>query len=215
MGNKRLLLTTLLALAFVTLACSLSLPQPAPTVTVEPTVFSIPGWQKFTGGEAELWLPQSFQGGDLSQDLETIVGQLKSLGPEFEQLVKQLESNPEAYVLWLFDSGLGPSGFMTNVAVAHQEVLSVVTVDNIIDAFETQLPQAFQVADRQKMQLGQREAARIVIDTVINGVSGSELMYVIKDKNVIWFITYATGADEFEARLPVFEQSAATFEVRP
>src|SRR5919199_4461962 len=37
-------------------------PSPAPTVT------SIPGWSKFRGGGVEIWLPNSFVGGDWSRE---------------------------------------------------------------------------------------------------------------------------------------------------
>ena len=32
----------------------------------QPTAPPVPGWEKFEGGRVELWLPQSYTGGDLS-----------------------------------------------------------------------------------------------------------------------------------------------------
>jgi hypothetical protein len=215
MKNKKGLIAALFALVLAVLACSFQLPQPAPTITAEPTAVSMAGWQKFTGGGAEIWLPENFTGGDLSKDLDTIVSQLRQLGPDFESIANTIEQNPDLFVIWVFDSDLGSSGFLTNVNVIRQQVLSVVTVDVYLQALEQQLPEAFTVTDKKKVQLGSHEAGRALLDMEINGVSGSELMYVFKDQDILWCITFATSKSEFEQRLPIFEQSAATFQVTP
>ena len=52
-----------------------------------------------------------------------------------------------------------------------------------------------------------------MIEFSITGTNGKELMYAIKNGNTFWVITYGTGADEFDQRLPEFEKSALTFKV--
>ena len=215
MKNKKLLILALLALAIAALACSFQMPQPASTITAEPTAMTLSGWQKFTGGGAEIWLPENFTGGDLSKNLDTIVSQLRKLGPDFESIANMIEQNPDVFVMWVFDSEVGSTGFLTNVNVTRQEVVSVVTVDAYLQAMEQQLPDAFTVTEKKKVRLGSYEAGRALLEMEINGVSGSELMYVVKDQNILWTITFATARSEFEQRLPVFEQSAATFQVTP
>ncbi|MCK5053424.1 MAG: hypothetical protein KAR65_04060 [Anaerolineales bacterium] len=180
-----------------------------------PTATPIPGWERFEGGDVELWLPESYKGGNLSEDIELIVDNLRSLGPDFEQMALIVEQNPSMYVIWAFDSEIGDSGALTNMAVTTEKVLSALTIDTYMDAALRQLPAQFQVVERGIVSLGEYQAGRLVMEFTISGVAGKELMYVVKDDNTIWVITFGTGAEDFEQRLPVFEQSVQTFRIQP
>jgi hypothetical protein len=173
------------------------------------------GWEKFEGQGAGIWLPESFDGGDLSQDLDVIVARLRSFGPDFEQMAQTIEQNPSIYAIWVFDSNIGDSGVITNVNVVSEMVLSVISLDMYLDAVLQQLPPEFQVVERDLPTIGNNQAGRLVIEAVISGVQIKELLYTMKFENKIWAVTFATGDSEFDDRLPVFEQSIATFEVLP
>lgn len=177
----------------------------------------IPGWQKFEAGGVELWLPESWEGGDPSEemDMEMIVEELRSLGPDFEEYAQLIEENPSMFVLWVFDYEVGVSGGLTNVSVAKQKVLSTMTIDTYLDLLSEQLPAPFQVVERGMVTLTDHEAGRLVVKADISGEAVKELMYMIKEGTTMWFITFSTGAEEFARRLPVFEQSALTFAIQP
>jgi len=179
--------------------------------TTQPSSTPIPGWEKFEGPGAELWLPESFEGGDLSEDLDVIVENLRNLGPDFEPMAQMIEQNPSMYVIWVFDSEVGPSGFLTNVSVATERVPSAMTLDTYLDAALGILPDHFQVLERGIVMLGDHEAGRVVVEFALYGIVAKEVLYVIKDGTTIWAITYAAGDEDFPERLPVFEQSALTF----
>jgi hypothetical protein len=185
------------------------------TATPQPTNTPIPGWEKFEGRGVELWLPESFEGGNLDEDLDLIVERLKGLGPEFEQLSQTLDQNRSVFALWAFDSKVGEQGSLTSANITTEQVLSVITIDIYLDAVEKQFPPGFAVRERDIVQLGDREAGRLIADFTVSGVSGNQLLYVVKDGNNIWVISYGTSVDEFEERLPVFEQSAQTFSIQP
>jgi hypothetical protein len=188
---------------------------PEPTATPLPAATAIPGWEKFEARGVALWLPESYEGGNLEEDIDVIVGGLRGLGPDFEQMAQIIEQNPTLYVIWAFDSKVGDSGFLTNVTVTTEKVFSAMTIDTYLDAAVGQLPAQFQVVERDTVSLNGRQAGRLGIEFSISGVVGQEVMYVIKDDSTMWVITYATGAAEFEQRLPVFEQSASTFTIQP
>lgn len=183
--------------------------------TPQPTATAIPGWEKFEGGGIELWLPESYEGGNLQEDLDVVVQNLRRLGPDYEQLAQVIEQNPSMYVIWAFDSEVGSPGFLTNATVTTEKVLSAMTLDTYLDAAVGQFPPGFDVRERDIVTLGDHQAGRLLIEFAIQGVRGSELLYAVKDGTTMWVITYATGADEFDERLPVFEQSALTFAVQP
>jgi len=63
--------------------------------------------------------------------------------------------------------------------------------------------------------LGGKDAIQLEIDVNEAGINAKEAMFIIKDDNTIWVVTYSTGADEYANRLPVFEQSANTIQLNP
>jgi hypothetical protein len=219
--NKRncVLLVCMLLLSSV-LGCaqattSQPAPTPEPTATSEPTATFVAGWEKFEGGGVELWLPETYEGGNPEQDIDVVVENLRKLGPDFERTAQMIEQNPTMFAIWAFDSQVGDSGVLTNVNVTTEKVLSAVTVDTYLDAASKQLPAAFQVVGRDGLSINGHPAGRLTVEFAVSGVAGKEVVYVVKDDTTIWAITYATGADEFDQRLPVFEQSALTFAIQP
>jgi hypothetical protein len=214
MNNKYWLLSISLALLALSLACTLT--NPAPAKAPKPTATPIPGWELFTGQGVEMWLPESFEGGDLSsEDMDTIIETLKNLGPEYNQIVRMIEQNPNAFILWVFDSQIGSSGFLTNINVVKEKVMSSMTIDTYLDLVEKQLPPSFKIIERSKVQLDTYEAGRVFIDLDLPTGKAKEVIFLIKDQNYMYAITYATSADEFTKRLSVFEQSVNTFSVKP
>lgn len=183
----------------------------SPGAEIQPTSTPIPGWNKFEGNGIEIWLPGSFLGGDLSQDLDVILANLRNLGPDFAGIVQLIEANPEMFLIFATDSEVGPSGVLTNVNVTTEQVLSSLELDTYLDLATGQFPPQFQVTDRKIVSLGEYQAGRLEIEFQVGGIAGKELLYVIKDGTSIWNITYATGAAEFAGRLRDFELSALTF----
>lgn len=198
---------------FVTLSCNaLSNNQPAATLAPAPT--PIEGWEKFEARGVELWLPESFEGGNLEKDLDTIAEKLISIDPGFQQLADTIKQNPDLFVIWAFDTVIGESGGLTSATITTEKVLSVVTLDTYMDAAIKQLPTQFEVVDRDIVSLDKYQAGRLLVDFTVPGALVKEAMFIIKDENVIWTITYGTAADEFEERLPIFERSANTFTIQ-
>jgi hypothetical protein len=190
-------------------------PLPSHTPTSEPTERVIEGWKRFEGGGMEIWLPESYTGGNLEDNLEFVVEALKDLGSEYKDMVKMLEKKPSPYVIWAFDADVGDSQGLTNMAVASQKVPSSIAIETYMDLSENNLPKDFKIVERDIVTLGEYRAGRMVIEISMNGTRGKELTYMIKDGNDLYVIVYATGKDEFEARLPTFEKSIRTFAVLP
>lgn len=214
--KARLLFQLIIFVGLILLsACGSSQPEVDQQETTAPAVAPPAGWNKFEGEGIEVWLPNSYQGGDLEKDLDVIVGRLEALGPEYEQIIQTIKANPSLFVLWAFDTFVGNSGFLTNMNITHEEVVSAVTLDMYIDAVKEQLPSTFAITDQKEIQLGDHEAVQLEIDVNEAGINAKEAMFVIKDDTTIWVVTYSTGADEFGNRLPIFEQSADTIRINP
>lgn len=215
MKTRLLVNVVMLVVVFVLSACGASQPDVDTQATTVPAFTPPAGWNKFEGEGIEIWLPNSYQGGDLEKDLDVIVGRLESMGPEYEQIIQTIKANPALFVLWAFDTYIGDTGFLTNMNITHEEVVSAVTLDMYIDAVKQQLPSTFTITDQKNIQLGGKEAIQLEIDVNEAGINAKEAMFIIKDDNTIWVVTYSTGADEYANRLPVFEQSANTIQLNP
>jgi hypothetical protein len=211
---KRTIAICLLAISFLILSCSLEGVTGSADKAKTPTPTTIPGWEKFTGGGIELWMPESFEGGDLANDLDVMIERLRSLGPEFEKLAETLEQNPSAIVLLVYDTKISPTGFLTNVNVVKETVVSTVTLDLYLESSSKQMASyGFKVNEQKIIQLDNYESDRLVVQA--DKLKAKEAIYVIKVKNTMWVITYATGIAEFSARLPTFDQSANTIHIQP
>jgi hypothetical protein len=183
-------------------------PTPAP-----PTPEVPPGWEEFHGDRVHLWLPESFEGGDMGTKFQGILDTLKSLGPDFAQMAQTIEQNPDVFVLWAFDTQPGPSGYISNVNVIRADVPGGSSVEDYLDASLQLMPSSFELVERSVMSLGGYEAGKLVMSSNIQGRQGSSVIYSIKDGDRFWKVTYSTGADEFVQRAPVWVQSIRTIQL--
>ena len=178
----------------------------------EPT--PIAGWQKLEARGIEIQLPESFEGGDPLEDLEFLLEKIRMGGPEYEQTAQMIEMNPSLFVIWAFDSEIGSSGFMTNMTITTETIPSSMSLDTYMDAAEGQFPSTFNLTGRELTTLGEYDAGRLEIEFSVGFVLGKELLYVIKDGKTVWVVVYATSAEEYDQRLPIFEQSALSFRIQ-
>jgi hypothetical protein len=212
--NQRTFFFVFIFACILALGCNISSKAgPANTPTAIPPT-PIPGWDKFEGGGIELWMPNSFEGGDLTNDLDVILERMRSMDSQFQQMADMIEKNSSAFMLLVYDTNVGSSGFLTNVNVVKEKVLSGMTLDTYLDSSVKQLtPLGFNIIERKTVQLYSHEAGRLVIE--VSALKAKELMYIIKAKNAMWVITYSTGISEFSSRWTTFEKSANTIRILP
>lgn len=214
MNKKNFLLVLCLLLPSLVIGCKqpqTSQQTSSPFVGTQTT--TIPGWKKFEGRGAQLQLPESYNGGDLSQNLDVVVQKLESLGSYYQQVAQSLKQNASVFALWAFDSKASKSGFLSNAAILTEPVGSTVTTDTYLDLLTKQLPSEFRVVERKQVTLDRYQAVQIVTEATISGVTAKQIIYTIKQGSNMWAVTFTTSAEEFEQRLPSFQQSINTFSV--
>jgi hypothetical protein len=181
-------------------------PTPAP-----PTPEVPPGWEEFHAGRVHLWLPGSFEGGDMGAKFEAILDTVKSLGPEFAQTAQMIEQNPDKFVVWAFDTQRGPSGYVTTTNVTKEDVPSDISIEDYLEASLNAMPEQIKLVDQAVVSLKAFDAGKLVLSSDVQGLRGLSVVYAIRDGDRFWKVTYATGADEFVDRTPTWEQSIRTF----
>jgi hypothetical protein len=214
----RMLVFVSILFAILLGACGPAKTELGPTPTTPPTPTSTPdpyqGWNKVSASNIEMWFPDGWEGGDIQNDLDVVVENLKTLGPEFDQIVNVIEANPDLFVLWVFDTDLSGTGYLTNLNVVKAEVLSIITIDKYAEAVKGQLPSSMTITDQKKVKLNQYDAVRLEVTMEVSGILAREMVYVVKQGSTMYTITIATHEDEFEARLPVFEKIASSFSIQ-
>jgi hypothetical protein len=153
-------------------------------------------------------------GGDPKEDLDLIVDGMRSLGPDFEEVARTVEQNPDVFVFWAFDSVVDGSGFLSNVNITTERVPSAMTLDTYMDTAVGQLPPQFRVVKQDRVSLDLYEAGRLEVEISVSGQKAKQLMYVFKEGKFVWLVIYSSSKGWFEAFRPTFEQSIGTFRIR-
>lgn len=168
--------------------------------------------RRVTTSDFEISIPDSFEGGDLGENLELVLDDLAALGPDFAGIVAAIRQNPDLFRLYAFDSELTNPAFLTNINVTAETPPFSLTIEEYRDASINLLPEAFIIIENDITTLNDFDAMRLVLEwEVAPGVLVKQLQYTIKVNDSFFAVTYSTSADEFEERLPTFEESAATF----
>lgn len=179
------------------------------------TLTSIPGWERFNSPNAEIWLPENFEGGDISQDIDTIIEILSTPGSGYEYIANMIEQNPSAFELCIYDSEISNSGLTTGALILKENIMPSMKLDYYADKIIKRASAEASFIEGKEVKLDRYDAIQLTIEIKVNHVTTKELIYLIKNENTLWMILYATSESEFKEWLPIFEQSANTFLVYP
>lgn len=187
---------------------------PVPTDTPQPTATPIPGWKRMTGGPVELWLPESYEGGDSKENIVPLLNTLRGLGAGYEPLARTIQENPSLLPFLALDAA--NPGIM--VMVTRDEIPSDWTLemvaDTLLEAVSKQPAYQVQITERKHVSLDHYEAEQSLLQVQGAETSSFELLYIIKAGNTAWTVFYMTAPEQFGQQLPVFEQSIQTFRVK-
>ena len=200
-----------------------SVPTPTSTATATrtsttvplPTPTPPPGWKKLESAQIELWVPSSYIGGDLIKDRDPIIKNLRAMGSEYGGYVNLISQNPSPFAIYAIDSALGSTGFITNVSITANQIVSTGTGDTLQGGVSQQLFQQYAVLDRRNVVTGYYVAERMVTDSAAQNIRMRQLVYTIKTQNTAWVVAFTTTEGEFFPRLPAFEQSMQTLKFKP
>lgn len=164
-------------------------------------------WQTIQGEGVSLALPPEYEGGNPSTDLDELEARLNQIGSEYAQQLQAIRQNPAAIALLAFDPNLSPDDQITNVNVIPIEKPPELSLADFTRQTAEQLSTGVEVIEQGVVQVGDREMGRIVVQDEVEGTIIQPLMYFVPDEERLWITIYATTADQFEQRLPNFEES--------
>ncbi len=177
----------------------------------ESSAKSAEGWQVMKGQGVSLSLPENYTGGNPSTEIDRIAEDLEAIGPGYGSRVEAIRQNPEAIALLAFDPNSVESGFLTNVNVTREQVPEGVTVEQFLEAATQQIANQYNIVNQEVVSLEPYQAGKIIAEATVAEVPIKQVFYAVKDENTFWLVTYSTTLEEFDQRLPNFEQSIRSF----
>jgi hypothetical protein len=192
-----------------------SSPTPLPTVT------PIPGFKLFRSASAELWAPDTYQGGDVQTlGAKALADKVRAIGPNVAEIADKLEqdlTNPK-FVLLAFDPDIRDDAALTFVLVARDPVDADVTtpMNAILDQNVTKLPPDATIVERQILNLERYQEVGVLISEfkITDGavsIFRRQAMYIIRTPNVYWTLQYYSERNNFKAFRPLMETSLRSF----
>jgi hypothetical protein len=186
---------------------------PSPTITPTNTATPIPGWSHIQGDGVSLWLPDSWRGGNLTQDLDQFLADAAGEAAVIQQYAAILQENRAVINLWAFDTASTGHFHLANVNIGREEVADNVTVDIYIDAINRNLPENFTITGQAVQSIHGIPAGSIQVDVLLDGLLIKQIMYIFKVDHVMWLVTFAAMYDTFDAYRAIIEQSVQTLEI--
>lgn len=197
--------------------------QPSPTPVMPstpwPTVTPIPDWQEysFAEGQARIWLPASYIGGDTVTSSGTIMEKLKATFDDeaFANDIQGLMATPEVS-FFAFDTEftsavrfmfIGKETLSPDVVITLDGYLNNM-VDNSVDGSD-------RLVERQVTQEDYYPVGKLVVESKVPAEDAEVYVtvatYVIQVDNTMWLITFRTGREEFGGYRPTIESIATSF----
>jgi hypothetical protein len=196
-------------------------PTPEPTFTTEAVVeqpqFTLTGpsgWSQFSNNEISIWVPGNWDGGDPSNDLDTMLDAIEEANPEFAQYSAAIRANPEAFLYWGFDLN-SSNNFLTNMNLVKERVPSSITVAQYIDALTGQLPAIYNIINTDIYSKGGFQVGEIVTQVELNGSLIGQIMFIVRGDNAVYALTFTTELAQFDQREDEFRQMFDYFEIAP
>ena len=171
------------------------IPTITPTLTSTPVPYEqlIPtGWTQHRTELVELWLPAGFK--SANSGISGISGNSVLL----EMALTGTTSDSSAYEMF--------------VTVSFEPLTSD-SLDAFVDSRLSNIPADINMAERRKILINATEAYRLMFEGHSNNVSTNDLLFVLQDGSVIWYVRYSAEIKEFYEMLSTFEQSVKTFRI--
>lgn len=192
---------------------------PDVTTTPWPTITPIPDWlvHSFAAGQAQIWLPSSYFGGDTSISSEEIIEELRATVDDeaFINEIQGLISIPEI-TFFAFDADfvdstrfmhIGSEPLNPDLPLTMNDYLNRM-MDNFTDGND-------RVVERQVVQLDYYPAGKLVVESKVPAgdleTFVSMAIYMVKVDNTMWFITFRTGRQEYKDYQPIIEAAVNSF----
>jgi len=181
-------------------------PTPAPAAQLPA------GWHPLLGSGVELWLPESFDGGDPATRRDELITNLSALGAGYENLVALLEAGAPGMVFFAYDSGLAGA----TVGITRRDLPASVPLSEYLAVFVSEVPNSapgIVVLDHGTLNVGGEDVGKVMMDITTGGTTATQVSYILHRGDVVYTVSYAVPREFFAEAQPAFEASIGSFRV--
>lgn len=208
--DRRMLIILIMVMA--TLACTLPFAKKDTTdyVAQAETEALTLGWTVYSNRGVQISLPSTYMLSEIEQDVPGIQSILEMLagsqaGTSVENLMERFTDD---VMMW----GTNLDGNLTNptrILILKNEALAKLPLALISLIDPSKISPKAGIIEETKMVLGGREVLQV---TAIQEAS-AEAIYMLKDSDKLWIISFITTPDRITSSLPDFQRSVSTFRV--
>ncbi|RJQ44951.1 MAG: hypothetical protein C4545_00400 [Anaerolineaceae bacterium] len=190
-------------------------PLPSPTATEIPTPTSSVsgGYQVIEGNGVSITVPDTYIGGS-DEDIQLVLETMKEMGGAFSDAAQLVEDNPGFYLIFAYDTSLGPSGSLTNFNVTTTQLPSELTLKSqlpsLIDYYE-------QIGgtdiESQTCTHEDQDCFEVYVTIMAEGTTMRMLQYLVREGVDVYAVTFGTDILEFPDRYAEFSQAFTTFQI--
>jgi cell division protein FtsL len=167
----------------------------------------------YSDNGVEITLPASYELGDAEKDLEILVEALKTMSEEDSENIQELyANNKDNVILWAYDTN-SPSLHQTSLLVMKNEEFAGMSLTIISTFAKVLLGSEVDTIQHERLTLGDRDVLRFLTTAENAGVETSQAVYLFNEADKLWLIGFFTNTEQFEDRLPSFDNAVASFTV--
>ena len=197
-------------------------PTPLPTSTPKPPITPIPGWRQHTfwNDKGEIWLPEGYEGADLTQDYRDFLDIFRTLAEddEFADSIEEQIAKPY-YVFFAYDIHFEETTRLIFIAAEPIESVADFNMNSFLNDISDDLSPTARITTREIINLNPYEAGKLYFeDTAQAGELSVYLTfatYSIKIDNLLWSIIYRVPRDDFRDFEPIIDESVRSFTAFP
>ncbi len=161
-------------------------------------------------------LPDTYVGGNMQDFADKISGLVDKELPQVKSLFEEALKNPDQFAFLAYDKSSSPN-LLTNVNVVKTRFSDDrYSLEDVMQAAIKQYPAYIKIIKSDVVKINDIEVIRFVETMDLKTYTTKGLQYIrVDDNNDAWATAYTTSPDEFDKRLPSFEQSYQSFELLP
>jgi hypothetical protein len=181
---------------------------------VPPTAMPMPGWKIFSSKTVEIWLPETYQGGEPGEYLPILIEKLKN-GDDLQKLSAKnfeflLVKKPELLQFSGFSLG-EQNSIISTVFFIKVPITNGETLDEAVDEANKLVESVAKVKSKANVLLGNHNAIQVVLESNFDTGNNSIIFY-LQEGNNIWILNYSISQIT-ELKIDEVEQSAKTFKI--
>lgn len=176
----------------------------------------IDGWHQIKGQDISLSLPETYQGGSLSTEVDLIIPPQETVDNNIRERLKRVKQSGEAIALLAIDSAALSNPVITNVNITSVDNDSdiPITLAEYVSPLLNQLEKDAQIIISEEVSINNNypNAVKITLSLSQPNNNLRQLIYVIPDEEKFWLVTYTASQEIFERELATFERSIESFQ---